>query len=240
MAGDQEVHNKLQCDYPRHHIWHLFFSKYAYYLILCYRFYQHASIQRLSHAVLERIGAPQDVWCVIFPSEDGMQRCSQYLRSNTDVTHTSQEILFSLSHGASKRNNIWACFCVVLCPVQLTQYAEQFWGTMGDGISSRHADYLLERLPFMDSVSSDSSLRTYSTSGNAESIPSEPWKLSDADSKMSIKSMIAGCINSQNPSQKVVTTQDVFLYPKGMCAIGALSRTLALTSTHSSEAVIFG
>ena len=169
-----------------------------------------------------------------------MRRCSQYLHSKTNVTQPNKEISLSLAHEASKGNNTWARFYVLLCPVQSTQYAEEFWGVMGDGISSRHADFVLERLPFMQSISSDSSLGSQVTSDGAETVPPEPWKFSDVATKLNIKRMIAGCVTSQEPRQEVVVAQDVFLYPKGMCAIGTLARILALTSTHSSEAIIFG
>ena len=204
------------------------------------RFYQHVSVQKLNEAVLLRVGAPQNVRCVIFPSEDGTRRCIQYLRSNIDIKIPIQEVSFSLANDASKENIAWAHFCAVLYPDQSTQYAEEFWGFMGDGISSRHAEFCLERLPFMDLVSSDPSLRTYATSDHAEMLPPESWGLSDAGTKSKIKGMIAKCVTSQKPGQEVVSTQDIFLYPKGMCAIGTVARTLAPTSTHSSEAVIFG
>ena len=92
----------------------------------------------------------------------------------------------------------------------------------------------------MDSASSDSSLRTYATSDHPDMLPPEYWGLSDPGTKSKIKGMIAKCVTSQKPGQEVVTTQDVFLYPKGMCAIGSVARALAPTSLHSSEAVVFG
>jgi len=209
-------------------------------MTLCCRFYQHASVQKLNEAVLERVGAPQDVRCAIFPSEDGMTRCSQYLRSNENNRHPIREVSFHLAHDASTENATWARFSAALYPEPCTQYAEEFWGFMGDGISSRHAEFCLERLPFMESVSSDPFLRTCGTVNNAETLPPAPWGLSDAGMKTEIKSMIAKCVTSEEPDQEVVTTQDTFLYPKGMCAVGAVARALAPTSPNSSEAVIFG
>ena len=169
-----------------------------------------------------------------------MRRCIRYLRNNTDITHPIQEVSFTLARATSKESLTWARFCAVLYPDQSTQYAEEFWGFMGDGISSRHAEFCLERLPFMDSASSDFPLRKYATSDHPELLPPESWGLSDAGTKSKIKGMIAKCVTSQKPGQEVVTTQDVFLYPKGMCAIGTVARALAPTSIHSSDAVIFG
>jgi cystathionine gamma-synthase len=92
----------------------------------------------------------------------------------------------------------------------------------------------------MNSVSLDSSLQTYATCDDVEMIPSEPWGHSDSGTKDNIKALIAKLVTSQKPGQEVVRPQDVFLYPKGMCAIGTVVRLLVPTSTRSSEAVIFG
>jgi cystathionine gamma-synthase len=240
MAGDKEVKDQLQSDYPRYNTDTFAFGKCANSLTLCCRFYQHASVQKLNEAVLERIEAPQHVHCAIFPSEDGMRRCSEYLRNNTDIIHPIQELLFSLALDSSKENATWARFCAVIYPEQSTQSVEEFWGFMGDGISSRHAEFCFERFSFMDSVSSDSGLRTFATSDDAKTLLSETWDFSDSGTKDKIKGIIAKSVTSQKPGQAVVRTQDVFLYLKGMCAIGTVARALAPASSHSSEAVIFG
>lgn len=92
----------------------------------------------------------------------------------------------------------------------------------------------------MDSVSLDSSLETYASCDDAEIIFSEPWGHSDTGTKDNIKALIARFVTSWKPSQERVRPQDVFLYPKGMCAIGTVARLLVPTSTDCSEAVIFG
>jgi cystathionine gamma-synthase len=91
----------------------------------------------------------------------------------------------------------------------------------------------------MHSVSSDSSLQTYATCHDVERIPPAPWD-SDASNKDKIKALIAKFITSQKQGETSVRPQDVFLYPKGMCAIGSVARQIVPTSTPSSEAVIFG
>ena len=169
-----------------------------------------------------------------------MRRCSQHLRRHTDIAFPIQEFSFSLARQASKENAAWARFNAVLYPEQSTDYANEFWGFMGDGISSRHAEFCLERFPFMHSVSSDSPLQTYATCHDSEKIPSEPWDHSDAGTKEKIKALIAKFITSQKQGEAVVRPQDVLLYPKGMCAIGTVARQLVPTSTPSSEAVVFG
>ena len=92
----------------------------------------------------------------------------------------------------------------------------------------------------MDSVSSNSSLQRNATYYKTGMVPSESWEQSDFGTKENIKALIAKLVTSQKPSQQAVRLQDIFLYPKGMCAIGSVARSLVPTSTHSSEAVIFG
>lgn len=92
----------------------------------------------------------------------------------------------------------------------------------------------------MDSAPPDSSLQTYATCGDVEMIPSRAWEQSGTGTKDSIKALIVKLGTSQKPSQEVVRPQDVFLYPKGMCAIDTVARSLVPISTHSSEAVMFG
>lgn len=171
-----------------------------------------------------------------------MTRCAEFLRTKTEdqIRESCFSLQSSLVSEASKENAKWARFYAVLFPEQLTDAANEFWGFLGDGISSRHAVFCLERFSFMDSISTDLSLKTLATSHDIEKMPLEPWNHSDAVTKQEIRTMIAGLVTSQKPNQEAVKTQDVFLYPKGMCAIGSVARQLAPTSSETSEAVVFG
>ena len=168
-----------------------------------------------------------------------MRRCSQHFGDRKDDSHSVREFLFS-EKSVSKKDITWARFFVCVYLDQFNDHAEEFWGFQGDGISSRHAEYCLERLPFMDSESSDSLISTFADSDLTAGPDAEPWTESAPDVKLRIKKMIAECVTSQNPNYESVRSEDVFLYPKGMCAIGAVARALVPVSSHSSEAVIFG
>ncbi|KAF3481893.1 uncharacterized protein GIQ15_04652 [Arthroderma uncinatum] len=220
MKGDENIHGTLQSDYPR--------------------FYQHAIVSKLNDAVLARVKAPSSMRCVIFPSKDGLKRCSQYLRKNTDIEYPIQEVEFCLPQNVSEENARWGQFFAVLFPEKSKQHAEEFWGFLGDGISSRHADFCLERFPFMSSVSVDSSLQTAATYDDIGKLPDVPWDHCDSKTKEKIRKLIAKWATSEKPGQEPVDPQDVFLYPKGMCAIGTLTRSLVPASSASSEAVVFG
>ncbi|TGJ83820.1 hypothetical protein E0Z10_g4939 [Xylaria hypoxylon] len=203
------------------------------------RFYQHASVRRLNEAVLDRVNAPENTKCVIFPSEDGMRRCVQFLQENTDVASTIREVLFTMAARVPPVEDVWAHFHAVLFHERAADRAAEFWGCYGDGISSRHAEYCYERLPFMHPVSSHpSSLCTSVPS--LDEVPLASWHHSDADTKEKIKASIANYVTSEKPSLEAVSPRDVFLYAKGMCAIGTLARHLVPTSEAASEAIVFG
>ena len=154
--------------------------------------------------------------------------------------HPINGVVFDLTQEASKEEIKWARFCALLYPDQSVQYAEEFWGSMGDGISSRHAEFCLKKLPFMDSMSSEFSLRTRATYYGVEILPLDRCGVSDSEVKARIKDIIAEHATSEDPRQKMVAKRDVFLYPKGMTAIGYVARALTPASPRSSEAVIFG
>ncbi|KAF2967577.1 hypothetical protein GQX73_g5994 [Xylaria multiplex] len=220
MKGDTKIHENLQADYPR--------------------FYQHASVRKLNEAVLVRVNAAEDTRCVIFPSQDGMRRCVRFLRENTDVEATIQEVSFAMAaRPPPTGEDVWARFHAVLFHERAADRAAEFWGCFGDGISSRHAEYCYERLPFIHQVPPQPS-SPCTSAPSLDEVPLAPWHHSDADTKEKIKASIANYVTSEKPSQKPVSSRDVFLYAKGMCAIGTLARHLVPTSAAASEAVVFG
>ncbi|QMW43921.1 hypothetical protein G4B11_007291 [Aspergillus flavus] len=182
-------------------------------------FYQHAIVSKLNNAVLARIGAPRPMQYTGLPI---------------------QEVEFRIAQKLCKETATWGHFFAVIFPEQSKQQAEEFWGFMGDGISSRHAEFCLARFPFMSSTSADPSLETRQTCDDIERLPAVPWRNSSSDTKDKIKDRIAEWVSSQKPGQEPVRSQDVILYPKGMCAIGTVARLLVPASSTTSEAVVFG
>lgn len=169
-----------------------------------------------------------------------MKRCVQYLHGATESAELG-EVSFSLPQLASHNDSaVWARFCAVLFREQLVDTANEFWAYMGDGISSRHAEFCLERFSFMESVSPESSLQTAATNVDVEKLPAAPWDHSDAGAKLEIRQIIAKLVASQRQLQPIVRPENVFLFPKGMCAIGTVARQLVPTNVQSSEAVVFG
>lgn len=152
-----------------------------------------------------------------------------------------QAVEFCLEQEVSRETRIWSHFYAVLFPEQFKQHVEEFWGCFGDGISSRHAQFCLERLPFMRAMGMDSPLPADAVRHDVMSIPSVPWRHSDRDTKHELKTLIAKWAASSRPGQATIKPHDVFLYPKGMCAVGTLARVLVpRSSSAASEAIVFG
>ena len=90
----------------------------------------------------------------------------------------------------------------------------------------------------MVSASPDSSLQTYATYGDAEIIHPRAWEHPNTGTEDSIKVLIAKLFLRRSRVKKL--SDHRMSYPKGMCAIGTVARSLAPISTHSSEVVTFG
>ncbi|ORY16982.1 pyridoxal phosphate-dependent transferase [Clohesyomyces aquaticus] len=218
MKGEKSVVDKLQSDYPR--------------------FYEHQYVQELHESVLRRVRAPEYMRCAIFPSEAGMRRCSQYLRRNTNIAFPLQQMCFKATLGDISTTT-WARFYAVLYPMEYTKQVREVWAFTGDGISSRHAEFCVQRFALMESTSKFPALTTSAMATVVGQIPIPQWGESDSDVKAKIKTQIAKLVTSHKPGYDAVKPQDVLLYPNGMSAIGAVARSLVPTNI-SSEAVVFG
>ena len=204
------------------------------------RFYEHKSVEELNKAVLVRVRAPDYMRCAIFPSQAGMRRCSRHLQKNTDIAHPLQEISFTFRPHICPETAIWARFSAVLYPEEYTKHVREVWASKGDGISSRHAEYCLKRFSLMDSHSLFPALQTSATGDVAGELPPQPWSQSHTNTTAALRARVANLVNSDKPGQEAVKVHDVFLYPKGMCAIGTVARALAPISVMTSEAVVYG
>ncbi|KAE8360604.1 pyridoxal phosphate-dependent transferase [Aspergillus caelatus] len=205
----------------------------------CYpRFGMHPSVRKLMDAVCARLRTPKDLSCLIFPSADAAARCTARLSAEhpNETCHTAK---FQPHQPADEEVLRWATFFVVLFPQACISTAMHFWKVFGDGIAGRHAEHCLRALPSMDSYAKDTVFET-SAPCRDHSTWDVQWVNSAAAEKESIRSLIARLVSSDQPGYCRVSSHDVFLYPKGMCAIAAVARALVPHSAELSEAVIYG
>lgn len=147
---------------------------------------------------------------------------------------------FQLPREAGPEMAKWAAFSVVLFQESHEEAAFEFWEWFGDGISSRHAEFCVSLLSFMDSDSDRSGYQTVGpASHDPSSIPIPEWIDVHAQDKMDIRSRLASSATSADPALKPPGNDDVFLYATGMAAISAIARALARTS-EDSGAVVYG
>ncbi|KAJ5763919.1 cystathionine beta-lyase [Penicillium manginii] len=127
----------------------------------------------------------------------------------------------------------WASFEAVIYPPDIHSEFLAFWRESGEGISSRHAEYVLSLLEQM----------TYREKGKDSPSPASVSFLPGAaklecgeEAKRHIRSFIAELMtNEKSPN---VMSHDVFLFPSGISAIYAVSRALKTTNLNRSQSVV--
>ena len=196
-------------------------------------------MQKLGSAVLERIAFPAEKTCFIFPSEDAGIRCAQFLQKNHGPKTQTELLSFYLPETDQVENARWARFTALIYSRDVQKTAEKFWTIFGDGISSRHAEFCLERFDMMCTGSSNGTVR--STAEGTQAVPRPSWTdQTERDLKAAMRGRIAKLISSDHSHMPQVIERDVFLYPKGMCAISAVARSLVPDEEHPSQAVVYG
>ncbi|KAH8820749.1 cystathionine beta-lyase [Xylogone sp. PMI_703] len=219
VAGAEWIDNKLQTSYPR--------------------FGAHDYVIHLHDAIMARFEHPTNMACRAFPSRDAAKRLVSWLKK-ADPELSSSTARFFFPSALNISTSKWAGFSVVLYHKSLENKASVFWEWFGDGISSRQAAFCLSQFHLLDSESEDPKFQTFAQNPNSliPAIHSE-WIDSATKEKLKIRSQLARFSESAKPNMKQVKTSDVFLYPTGMAAISAVSRTLAQTSSES-VAVVYG
>ncbi|KAI9932527.1 hypothetical protein ASPWEDRAFT_33427 [Aspergillus wentii DTO 134E9] len=200
------------------------------------RFVVHALIQRLLADVKSRLGISDSLDGMAFPSEQTAKRFVFHLSANK-VDRELKPIRFYLPD--EKNDQSWSSFYAVFFPKNLGEDALHLWTILGEGLTSRHAEFLQGRIDYMASECEDTS---FCTSAPVKAgILSVPWKNSAQLEKQQIRDRISHFATSERLGSIPVPSSDVFLYEKGMSAIAAIARCMS-TSVDDipSNAVIYG
>ncbi|KAL4944309.1 hypothetical protein BDV06DRAFT_220463 [Aspergillus oleicola] len=217
--GYKWVTDKLQSNYPR--------------------FGVNPIVQKLASAVLARLDIPsEENDCLVFPSKDAARRCISFIQEHherSDIQANMTEFRLPKGpgagagdvHGVAPMSNRWARFYAVVYDVEAKKVAGHFWSIFGDGLCSRHAEFCLGVWRFMCAYPGTGSLLAEEDQ--------------EREAKAEIKTRIARLVASEDPGLTPPAENDVFLYPKGMCAISAVARALLpRDELEASEAVVFG
>ncbi|KAJ5953894.1 hypothetical protein N7501_008173 [Penicillium viridicatum] len=218
------VLDQLECSYPR--------------------FYINKLVVGLSLAVLRRLRvSDSNTNCMLFASATAASKCLAVLRDSvtSEENPTSLETVrfFMPSETARGATTFhWANFSAVLLPSILWKKAMAFWRDTGSGLSTRHAEFCIGELDYLDS---DSSNPTFCSPApvkcdNSQSTQSLDRIQAAAGSIYELKSIIAEVATSDQPGEPAVHPDDVFPYPTGMNAIFSLSEALVSMGPESTVA----
>ncbi|GAB1197104.1 hypothetical protein APSETT444_006390 [Aspergillus pseudonomiae] len=197
------------------------------------RFYLNKPIRDLSDAVLRRLQINDiTISCMVFSSAAAGQQCATVLKTLPCENPFAIEVVrfvMPLESNMGDTSAHWANFTAVLYPSDLLNAAMAFWRDTGSGLSTRHAEFCLEELGYLDSDSAIPAYRTPAPRKRCRSQTPESlkWMRAAAGNSQEVKSFLAGLATSEQPEQPPVSPDDVFLYPTGMNAIYTLSEALA-------------
>jgi cystathionine gamma-synthase len=97
------------------------------------RFFVPRIVRQLERECLSKIGAASDELCNIYPNRAAAERCAHYIRERTDGGPVRTEPVHQEQAVA------------VVFPEKILQVAIDYWRYCGEGISGRHACFLMER-----------------------------------------------------------------------------------------------
>lgn len=208
------------------------------------RFFINAQIRSLAGAALQRLKVEQNagISALIFVSAASATRYVASLSSRNPGAGPVEAVRFFLPEESKSPTleAYWATFTVVLYPTDLLKEGMSYWRDTGDGISTRHAEYCLGCLDYLQSDCANPSFCTPPLKSNINGNKQLPKLETSGDSeRQALKEFIAKLATSEQPTQKQVTSENVFLYPRGMSAINAVSRAL-VPSEATSEVVAYG
>jgi cystathionine gamma-synthase len=183
---------------------------------------------------------------MVFASSTAASKCLTALRDSI----TSEEdpalletVRFFMPPGAARgvTTFYWANFSAVLLPSTLWKRAMAFWRDSGSGLSTRHAEFCIGELGYLDS---DSSNAVFCSPAPLKRDNRQTTQLLDrvqgaTGSMPELKRIIAELATSDEPGELAVHPNDVFPYPTGMNAIFSLSEGL-ISVTAESTVVAFG
>lgn len=173
---------------------------------------------------------------MIFPSPAVVSRCIGALADNAS-SKTIRVISFSLPRHSgddlTPEEMRWASFEAVIYPPDIHPAFLAFWRESGEGISSRHAQYVLS---YLDQMTHREHGGDLSSPISVTLSPQKSGLEYGEEAKRHIRTSIAKLVTGERGTN--VTPHDVFLFPSGMSAIYAVSRALKKANLNGSGSVV--
>lgn len=180
--------------------------------------------------------------CMMFSSKHAARKCIASLKASPAYSENmfveTARFYMPPESNMGESQLHWANFSTIILPSELWKDAMAFWRDTGTGLSSRHAEFCLKELEYLDSDSPNPRLRSPAhQKRNHHQIPPSHTTFQTAATNMNeLKAFLGHLATSEKPGQPDVNVDDVFLYPNGMNAIYSLSETLSSLNKYSTVA----
>lgn len=175
---------------------------------------------------------------MIFFSESAARKCIASLKASPAYSENpvveAVEFFMPSESNMGESQTDWANFSAILLPSELWKNAMAFWRDTGTGLSSRHAEFCLGELVYLDSDSSNPRHRTPALQNRSHHQVSLLMARTAATSMNELKAFLSHLATSDQVDQPDVSMDDVFLYPNGMNAIYSLSDCLSSLDANST------
>lgn len=201
------------------------------------RFFIHLEIQKLAKFFEEKYGRENES-CFIFPSYAIALRCREFLKKNIEPSLRQKVRILQLSTPQGENSNsfaesVTASFIIVFFPKEFYSLGKAYWQHSGEGISSRMAEFGIEKFFGAKDKSKESASFLEERYGRNL----DPCLFNDA--KNALKNRVANQI-SDGISDSIVSSDDVYLYPTGMASIFNAHRIILQSRDEQLKSVCFG
>ncbi|KAH6665687.1 PLP-dependent transferase [Halenospora varia] len=231
------------------------------------RFFIHQLIDELAGKIVKRHQEDHDSYRpdisnrvlhgMIFPSAYYAGKCEEFLkRKNTSEAQKDQIKTLNLGLASLKTKDCFATKQVdwvnlelhaVIFPPGLFAIAKSFWQHTGSGISSRYAEFYLKHIDSVLVRCSSTCERckvkkVENLAGEHESSQITSNNLPSVEEDSHCKDILRQRLANLHPRPSEITeSEDVFIYPTGMCAfINLATSILEMGSGHPCEFVCYG
>jgi cystathionine gamma-synthase len=198
---------------------------------------------------------------LIFPSYNAARRCRDFIKKFSTLENIQVRIVqltTIIDESLQVNAEIQAHIAVAFFPDTEFQFAKLYWQHAGEGISSRLAEFCQGRLVkgppkqgYHSKVSSSPNDNPIVHSNGAQTEKEQAVFVEErfgrnldlsfaAEAKIVLKRRILGQLKQHcKPETDMLTTDDIYLYPTGMCSIFSAHRAL-LEARGSYESLCFG
>ncbi|VVT52067.1 uncharacterized protein SAPINGB_P003306 [Magnusiomyces paraingens] len=251
--GEEWVASKLTSGYPR--------------------FFIHTFIQKLAGYIEDQYGREKEK-CLIFPTYEVACRCRNFIRQYSKLTDVSLRILqLSTPKVESDSKNLLlldkasTTFSAIFFPESEFYLAKAYWQHSGEGISSRMAEFCLDKFSQVKNDDCEHShipgskcggFHKPSTKNNILEYKSQDQNKESStfleerfgrnldlslakDAEQALRRRIVSKINeNSSASENSATEHDVYLYPSGMASIFNAHRITMKARNNTQKSVCFG